>query len=464
MKKNLFFAAILSAALLTSCEKAGQNGASEGELEGGASQTTLSIQIGNTTKSTGAQSKDNQTAYFDDTQNVTIKTYATADLSGNPVESFTTKLTKGAAGSTSVGSGTTQNYEAKFTLLKKDSKFVDMELNGDGAVLGASVNSRQGSITDSSNPVVLINGKSATALGVTNNGQVVQGTGDAAQTATASLTVAPEMARIEIINDLATDAAWNTFMAKTNAVNGGDFGTTMTYAQTLKHYQNLQVMTVYADNVKNERTATAVTNQNAVQNNDPLKWLDQYKAGAAWVNLSDDINFSITGVAGATTLTNLQGIFGSTTANVGNAVGYNIFPTSAPEGTGDAQVTDAKDNKHPHMIIAVKYQKAVNVDNSAGYPPVTADGYGAEEVKYINLAAYLDGASKLVTFNPASVYQVKLSDVLNFLLKLETVTPGGGGIDPVDPPTTDPDAKDTELTVAVQVLNWDVVPVTPLPL
>ncbi len=473
MKKNLILAAIFAVTTLASCNRGVDGG--DDPVDGIKKPVTLTIKTSTVSKSIGAAAAEGQKAAFDPSKVsiVVKKDDATFDTLHNVVLSQFSDP------------GIYEKYTATVDVAPNATHvYALMNADGETAVeAGTSVtlsdvaNTRQGLVNQFAVQI-----DRSVDLSASNGEIKLNGAGQAE----ATVTVGPEMARIEMINDLLTDGKWATLLA-TNMVgvvdtdgdgvgNAGDGD--MTYADVLAHYDELRIEAFYLDNVKAKRGDAAITDYNDDFNDTgwPELWLNSfldedssipgYVKGAS--SNYGDTPGAFTILNNSTTATEFAGIFN-------NSVGYNVFPTAAPTGTGDALIADAKDNKHPHFVIAVSYFPSQGTGATKPFAPTAFSK--TRITRYINLAAYVaDGtADGLVTFSAGKLYQFNLSNVLAFLLDIKTdgVNPEdpdkdpidpGDPIDPVNPPTEDPDDINRNVQMSVQVLDWQVEPVTPLPL
>ncbi len=448
MTRKFLGAATLVAMMATSCsqDKLGQNESGDDKL------TKVSFTTGNFgTRSAGPLTKNEQNAYFNPNETVTVIAYAGA----TELKSFTADFDTEVASTPDY-----QRYAAE-VLLPSNATHVDLVLNENDVTNTEDANTRQGSTSELAANVAKVR-ISKTTIDDDTNGLIKSSAGGGYE---ATLSLRPDMARIELVNeDLASDLDFTNYLASTKDIeivaDGATTGTSVNldYEFILSQYANLEVTGYYLDNVMLTADGTLTdhnaTYESSADANWRLKWLGEYADGGASENMDDVLApYVITGATGAITPGNLAAAFGTYELAAGStatatSIGYNVFPTATPNDVNDAKLT-----KHPHFIIQVTYNPATFSIPAGVTNPSQADvvvnAPGAEVTKYINFAAYTVGSTP-VTFEGGNVFQFDFKSVIDALIE--------GNV------TDNPDSKDKNVSVEVRVLDWEVTEVTPLPL
>ncbi|MGL5705080.1 MAG: hypothetical protein ACRDD6_07325 [Tannerellaceae bacterium] len=259
----------------------------------------------------------------------TVKVYAKQAQSGALVNTYTLTADDFFAAD---GSSKTKTLEVNGT-----ATFIEVEGNIDDATKTSDVNSRQGSATSS-------------AVRVTGGSAIVAGSGSA--NATCIVTVAPEMARVEVFGAL---------KATTNI-------------------NDLKINGIYLNNVKQNRGDAALVK---TTNGTTPDWTNAYTAGGVKSNLFTAFTPAITGIEAV--------------AGKAQADGYNFFPQS---GAAAATTKEEALVYHPHIIINVSYMKGgVAVNN-----------------QWVNVVALKDASNNyFASFENGKIYQLDLADISDIL-------------------------------------------------
>ncbi len=442
MRKSLIMAAFFAAATLSSCSNGALNGTGDEPITGETKNTTVTIKTGTYSKSFDPSTVDSSPAKFNDTEAQTFYAYNEA---GDEVAVVNQILT--------LEKSETDHQEYSATLaLPTSAKSINVVLNDDNGTTWTGVAStRQGG----TNKIAVLIDKTSD-----DQGTITVDPADASK-GSASLILGPEMSRLEMVNDL-TDDFFNTtttvdvvYTVPTRATDTEpDFEAT--YAQIVSFYGDLQISAYYLDNIFVNRTSTTIEDNNT-NYVDPATWVAKYTT-SNWTGFKS-------ATTDATIFSTTTGLASDFTALTGGqtSVGFNIFDQveTVPTTADDAKAA------HPHFIVEIKYFPATeySFDKDAGTLQATAWGE-VQETAYINLAAFQDATPAFVGFDRGNVYQFNIKDVLSLLLKQSantTITPENPKPDPETPPTPDPDQK-FNVTMTVDVLDWQVTPVTPMPL
>ena len=264
------------------------------------------------------------------------------------VESFITNASQGTSKMDFVRTGVTNEYTATADVNAAATK-IKLIGNYDGSVvdgvtLTPNVNTRQG---DMSKEVVLVSGEGN-----------ITGTPEAK---TAAVSVAPEMARIEIKGDN-TDA-------------------------NLDNIKNVYIKAIYLNNVKLDRSATTLTRTRGLAAfNEVYGAKEDAKA----------VKYALVDKHPSTGWQIVDGTFGriDDAFTGGKAIGYNMF--SQPGG----DVTDL----HPHVNIELAYDERITGDEFA---PKTG---------YLNIKAFKEnGGTKVATFEAGKVYVFTVNDITSLI-------------------------------------------------
>ncbi len=330
----------------------------------------------------------------------------------------------------------TENYTEYKAVVKVgiNTKEVKVDFNVDGAKLTSNVNSRQGSSNDA---VVMVSGRGAV------NGDV------------ADLVAKPEMARIQIIDDIRS----------------------ATIPTEVFEYKNLTLQAVYINR-------TIITRGGEKDRTGPnaQEWGSDFSASGLKPKLytelkNDEGNYNclITDADGKLTLggsmTNMSNIHffsrdAVTSQNPksyvdnnaeGESVGFNLFA----QGTESSTATAAKEQQ-PHLILKIGYsQKAIRNEAKEiiGWMDVdVVNGLAADDknpdnnYSYINIVAYQSGASIYPAFEAGKVYELSMLELLDIFMNPE--------VNPTDPTTPDPDGINL-IKMTISVDNWKEVNVEP---
>lgn len=255
------------------------------------------------------------------------------------------------------------------------AQYMEFEGNIDGDTRTSDVNTRQGGATTSAVRVA--------------GGAAIQATAGA--NATCKIAVTPEMARVEVF---------------------GSFAAT-------NNIQNLQINGIYLNNVKQNRTSTALTK---TTDQSTPNWATAYAKDGVKSNLYTAFSTPVSGIADV--------------SGVAQADGYNFFPqgyTMISGMTGVAETKEQAARYNPHIILNVSYTK---------------DGVAVQN-KWLNVVALKDGNAYFPTFDQGKIYQLNLADLSAIM-------------DVQNPPVTDePDPNSVSVDVTVSVADWAIVPVKP---
>lgn len=259
----------------------------------------------------------------------TVKVYAKQTQTGALVNTYTLTASDFFGAD---GASITKTLEVNGT-----ATYIEVEGNIDDATKTSDVNTRQGIATSSA---VRVTGGSAITPGVSG------------AHATCMVTVAPEMARVEVFGAL---------KATTNITD-------------------LKVNGIYLNNVKQNRDdATLVKTTNATTPN----WTTVYAADGVKSNLFTAFTTPITGIADV--------------SGKKQADGYNFF---SQKGASVATTKEEAMVYHPHIIINVSYVK---------------DG-AAVNNQWVNVVALKDASNNYFAgFENGKIYQLDLADISDIM-------------------------------------------------
>ena len=468
-------------AVVTSCNKENL-GENSGVLEGTQTTTiTVAVPNGAGTKSVDPMTNNSDPVKFDIDQPVTFNVYQD-QFESSPSSVITAVLEKEDDSSTSEYT----EYTATLSL-PSGSKYIDVILNGDNASRTNNVNTRQG-------------GQDVAAVRISrsdnNTGQITAVTGTVGIDAKATVTVSPEMARLEMINDMTTSnggfdgtetAGQVTIITKDEAT-GALISTnknTLTKTQALTHYKGLTFTSYYIDNIHLLRENSVAeppfvddSNKSGASGEyDRNAWLADYSGVNVKKEFMHDAKIKYTansawGVIMGDTESALPSSFlpsffaEKASGTIETSVGYNVFDQNAYIISSGAPTNhDEAKLVQPHFIIEISYFPALTWDSNG-----EALTWSTTKItRYMNFGAFRAAsgagyAETYATFSKGYVYQFKLSDVLDALTNLDkTTTETGGGTRPPGG-GEDPDADDVDVALEVKVLDWKVVAVTPEPL
>ncbi len=298
--------------------------------------------------------------------------------------------------------------------LIKESTHAFLEMNFDNGILTSNVNTRQGDVNA---PVVLIDnrveGNDKVKTEILEKGDAYELTSD----------LIPEMARMQIVNDLAAGQE-----LKPNGVAAE--------ALTIK---NISIEAIYINNTKLDRAADTLARTIDAQ----AAWAADYAPAGDKSKLFDvatgDEWTSIIGADGMLAAGKDVAFFGPDTIVNGQtrkaALGYNVFEQALDlEGDNKSLAKQAQ----PHIVFEVKFA-------GTGVGDYTLD---QEYTQYLNVVAF-KAASGYTTISRGNVYEMNMSDILKFI------------VDPETELTDEPDPIESMVEITVKVTQWEVVPVTP---
>lgn len=227
---------------------------------------------------------------------------------------------------------------------------------------------------------------------------------------TATVTIAPLLARFEVHGKIDLTAGGGTNNSK---------------------YSKVNVKAIYFNNFKMTRVATSLTFN--AQSSDHSTWYAAYQAGGVCENMSDQI---ASGVAGS--LTPIAGA-GELNANgqciaiaTGKAAGYNFFPQSTTTTTIGERASAL-----PHIVVELECWN--NEQSSAVVP----------HKNFITVRTFQDdNRAPISVFNPAYIYRLDLQTLAEWIKD-------GGEPDP------DPEQDAYFINLTLTITPWTVKNVFP---
>lgn len=322
---NLFVASVLATSIFASCSnELGQNE----QLDSTPKNVAISLNLPKLSQSKGLGDMTTD-ANSKVTLDGTVKVYAKQSQTGALVNTYT--LTAGDFFAAD-GASITKTLEVNGT-----ATYIEVEGNIDDASKTDDVNTRQGIATSSA---VRVTGGNAITAGVSG------------ANATCAVTVAPEMARVEVFGAL----------------------------KATTHITDLKVNGIYLNNVKQHRADANLVKTTIATTPD---WTTSYGTSGVKSNLY---------TAFATPITSIADVSSKKQAD-----GYNFFPQS---GTAAATTKEEALVYHPHIIINVSYVREGN--------PVTN--------QWVNVVALKDGSNNYFAgFENGKIYQLDLADISDIL-------------------------------------------------
>ena len=262
----------------------------------------------------------------------------------------------------------------------------------DGTDFSKNVNTRQGVLVGEEAKVMLV-----------GEAQMIAGDNEVK---TATVTIAPEMARIEVVNDETTPTTPTTPIVT-----------------------NLTIEQIYLSNTKlnrDDQSPSKATNfETEFATNGTRKNLtDVAASGTTWQLIDADGAYVVAG-------------FGKK-INVEQAIGYNIFPQANLDATSSDVAQTQATNQHPNLILKVKFTRE-----------------GTETSEYLNITRFKSTNTENSTcgyikqFKPGNIYKVKLSEIYKILAE------NGDSTDP------DPDPNKIGVDVSVTITTWTEEYLTP---